>query len=424
MSFDTFFVLKQFDILKKNKNLIIIKMVKPMKKKIQDMEVAGKKVLLRCDFNVPVKNGIILDDSKIVAALNTIEFLVRRKAIVIIMSHFGKVKTEEDKKDNSLAPIAAHLQKLINTKVIFCKQSRNLYLEAKIDSMKPGEIIVLENTRFEDVPDNLESGNDAQLSMYWSSLADIYCLDAFGSAHRKHASTYGVAKYLPSCIGFLVQREMEALDKYVLHAEHPFTIVMGGAKVEDKVELIESLLPRCDNLLLTGGIANSCLNTLGFNVGESLCTKDPAIQERLKKILIEYKDKIKLPMDVIVGNLHDDNYIKHINIDSVKDDEAIFDIGMKTVNQFTEIINQSATIFVNGTAGKYEDIRYATGTRELLTNIANSNAVKVVGGGDGVSAVKHFKLAEKFNFLSTGGGATLEYIIYEGLPAIDNINEE
>jgi len=395
-----------------------------MKKKIQDMEVAGKKVLLRCDFNVPVKNGIILDDSKIVAALNTIEFLVRRKAIVIIMSHFGKVKTEADKKDNSLAPIAAHLQKLINTKVIFCKQSRNLYLEAKIDSMKPGEIIVLENTRFEDVPDNLESGNDAQLSMYWAGLADIYCLDAFGSAHRKHASTYGVAKYLPSCIGFLVQREMEALDKYVLHAEHPFTIVMGGAKVEDKVELIESLLPRCNNLLLTGGIANSCLNTLGFNVGESLCTKDPAIQERLKKILIEYKDKIKLPMDVIVGNLHDDNYINHINIDSVKDDEAIFDIGMKTVNQFTEIINQSATIFVNGTAGKYEDIRYATGTRELLTNIANSNAVKVVGGGDGVSAVKHFKLAEKFNFLSTGGGATLEYIIYEGLPAIDNINEE
>ena len=395
-----------------------------MKKKIQDMEVAGKKVLLRCDFNVPVKNGIILDDSKIVAALNTIEFLVRRKAIVIIMSHFGKVKTEADKKDNSLAPIAAHLQKLINTKVIFCKQSRNLYLEAKIDSMKPGEIIVLENTRFEDVPDNLESGNDAQLSMYWAGLADIYCLDAFGSAHRKHASTYGVAKYLPSCIGFLVQREMEALDKYVLHAEHPFTIVMGGAKVEDKVELIESLLPRCNNLLLTGGIANSCLNTLGFNVGESLCTKDPAIQERLKKILIEYKDKIKLPMDVIVGNLHDDNYINHINIDSVKDDEAIFDIGMKTVNQFTEIINQSATIFVNGTSGKYEDIRYATGTRELLTNIANSNAVKVVGGGDGVSAVKHFKLAEKFNFLSTGGGATLEYIIYEGLPAIDNINEE
>ncbi|MBQ4030558.1 MAG: phosphoglycerate kinase [Bacilli bacterium] len=394
-----------------------------MKKRIQDMDVKGKRVLLRCDFNVPVKDGVILDDSKIIAALNTIEYLVKQGARIIIMSHFGKVKTEEDKKTNSLAPIAAHLQKLINTKVIFCKQARNLYLEAKIASMQPGEIIILENTRFEDVPNKLESGNDPQLAMYWAELADIYCLDAFGSAHRKHASTYGVAKYLPSCIGFLVQREVEALDKYVLNAAHPFTIVMGGAKVEDKVELIESLLPRCDNLLLTGGIANSCLNTLGFPVGASLCTKDPEIQGKLKQLLINYKDKIKLPMDVIVGSTHDDSFIKHINIDKVDEDQAIYDIGMKTVNQFKEIIDNSATIFVNGTAGKYEDIRFATGTRELLTNIANSKAVKVVGGGDGVSAVKHFNLGEKFNFLSTGGGATLEYIIQGGLPAIDNINE-
>ena len=394
-----------------------------MKRRIQDMDVRGKKVLLRCDFNVPVKDGIILDDSKIVASLNTIEFLVRQGAKVIIMSHFGKVKTEEDKKTNSLAPIAAHLQKLINTKVIFCRQARNLYLEAKVESMKPGEIIVLENTRFEDVPNKLESGNDPQLAMYWAGLADIFCLDAFGSAHRKHASTYGVAKYIPSCIGFLVQREIDALEKFVLHAQHPFTIVMGGAKVEDKVALIESLLPRCDNLLLTGGIANSCLNTLGFPVGASLCTKDPEVQAKLKELLVQYKDKIKLPMDVIVGSTHDDNYVNHINIDKVNEDEAIYDIGMKTVNQFKEIIDSSATIFVNGTAGKYEDIKFATGTREILTNIANSKAIKIVGGGDGVSAVKHFKLAERFNFLSTGGGATLEYIIQEGLPAIDNINE-
>lgn len=394
-----------------------------MKKRIQDMDVRGKKVLLRCDFNVPVKDGVILDDSKIVAALNTIEYLVREGARIIIMSHFGKVKTEEDKKTNSLAPIAAHLQKLINTKVIFCKQTRNLYLEAKVESMKPGEIMVLENTRFEDVPDKLESGNDPQLAMYWASLADIFCLDAFGSAHRKHASTYGVAKYIPSCIGFLVQREVEALDRYVLHATHPFTIVMGGAKVEDKVELIESLLPRCDKLLLTGGIANSCLNTLGFNVGSSLCTKDPEIQTKLKNILVEYKDKIELPMDVIVSKVHDENYINHINVDQVTDDEMILDIGMKTVNKFKEIIDESATIFVNGTAGKYEDMRFATGTREMLNNITNSKAIRVVGGGDGVSAVKHFNLADRFNFLSTGGGATLEYIIQEGLPAIDNIND-
>lgn len=392
-----------------------------MKKRIQDMDVKNKRVLLRCDFNVPVKDNIILDDSKIVAALNTIDYLIKEGAKIIILSHFGKVKKEEDKAKNSLAPIAAHLQKLVNTKVIFSKQPRSLYLEAKIENMNPGEIIVLENTRFEDVPNNLESGNDTQLAMYWSGLADIFCLDAFGSAHRKHASTYGVAKFLPSCIGFLVQHEVEMLDTYILNAAHPFTIVMGGAKVEDKVELIESLLPRCDQLLLTGGIANSCLAILGFNVGNSLRTKDPNIMNRIKTILIKYKDKIMLPVDAIVGRVYDENYVEHVNINKVAEDDIIFDIGMKTIDKYDEIIKQSKTIFVNGTAGKYEDIRFATGTRELLNRITASNAVKVVGGGDGVSAVKHFKLETRFNFLSTGGGATLEYIIRGGLPAIDNI---
>ena len=395
-----------------------------MKKRIQDMDVAGKKVLLRCDFNVPFKDGKILDDSKIIASLNTIEYLIRQGAKIIIMSHFGKVKTEADKATNSLAPIAAYLQTLVNTKVIFSKQTRNVYLEAKIESMQPGEIIVLENTRFEDVPNKLESGNDVQLSMYWASLADIFCLDAFGSAHRKHASTYGVAKYIPSCIGFLVQKEMEMLDKYVLNAEHPFTILMGGAKVEDKVELIESLLPRCDHLLITGGIANSCLYALGFPVGQSLKTDDFEVLEKIRNLLVQYREKIILPIDVIVGRTYDDSYLEHVGVDKVNDDDAIYDIGMKTVNEYREIIDKSATIFVNGTAGKYEDIRYATGTRELLSSIVNSKAIKIVGGGDGVSAVKHFKFEDRFDFLSTGGGATLEYIILEGLPAIDNIQDE
>jgi phosphoglycerate kinase len=395
-----------------------------MKKRIQDMNVAGKKVLLRCDFNVPFKDGKILDDSKIIASLQTIEFLIRQGAKIIILSHFGKVKTEADKATNSLAPIAAYLQTLVSTKVIFSKQTRNVYLEAKIESMQPGEILVLENTRFEDVPNKLESENDAQLSMYWAGLADIFCLDAFGSAHRKHASTFGVAKYLPSCIGFLVQKEMEMLDKYVLHAAHPFTIVMGGAKVEDKVELIESLLPKCDHLLIGGGIANSCLYALGFPTGKSLRTDSYDIQEKLRNLLVQYREKIILPVDVIVGRSYDEDYLEHVGVDKVNDDDAIYDIGMKTVNEYKDVIMESATIFVNGTAGKYEDMRYATGTRELLTNIVNSKAVKIVGGGDGVSAVKHFKLEDRFDFLSTGGGATLEYIILQGLPAIDNIQDE
>lgn len=391
-----------------------------MKRRIQDMDVKNKRVLLRCDFNVPVKDGVILDDSKIVAALFTIDYLVKQGAKVIIMSHFGKVKTEEDKEKNSLAIVASHLQKLVNTKVIFSKQPRSLYLEGKIEEMNPGEILVLENTRFEDVPNKLESGNDSQLAMYWAELADIYCLDAFGSAHRKHASTHAIANYLPSCIGFLVQKEVEMLDGYILNAKKPFTIVMGGAKVEDKVELIESLLPRCDHLILVGGIANSCLATLGFNVGSSLRTKDPEVLSKIKEILIQYKDKIVLPVDAIIGREYSKE-IEHVNIDKVFDDDIIYDIGMKSVNKFKEIIDESETIFVNGTAGKYEDNRFANGTRALLETIVNSKAVKIVGGGDGVSAAKHFNLGDRFTFLSTGGGATLEYIINEGLPAIDNI---
>lgn len=391
-----------------------------MKRRIQDMDVKNKRVLLRCDFNVPVKDGVILDDSKIVAALFTIDYLVKQGAKIIIMSHFGKVKTEEDKEKNSLAIVASHLQKLVSTKVIFSKQPRSLYLEGKIAEMNPGEIIVLENTRFEDVPNKLESGNDSQLAMYWAELADIYCLDAFGSAHRKHASTHAIANYLPSCIGFLVQKEVEMLDGYILNAKKPFTIVMGGAKVEDKVELIESLLPRCDNLILVGGIANSCLATLGFNVGSSLRTKDPEVLSKIKDILVRYKDKIVLPVDAIIGREYSEE-IEHVNIDKVFDDDIIFDIGMKSVNKFKEIIDESETIFVNGTAGKYEDPRFANGTRALLETIVNSKAIKIVGGGDGVSAVKHFNLGDRFTFLSTGGGATLEYIINEGLPAIDNI---
>lgn len=394
-----------------------------MKRRIQDMDVKNKTVLLRCDFNVPVADGKILDDSKIIAALNTINYLIKQGSKIIILSHFGKVKTEEDKLKNSLSVVAARLQELVNTKVIFSKQTRSLYLEAKIASMNPGEIIVLENTRFEDVPNKLESDNDTQLAMYWAGLADVFCLDAFGSAHRKHASTYGIAKYIPSCIGFLVQHEVEMLDKYVLAAKRPFTIVMGGAKVEDKVELIESLLPRCDHLLLTGGIANSCLVALGFNVGSSLRTRDPQVLVRLRDILITYQSKIMLPVDAIISRVYNADYIEHINIDKVEEDDIIYDIGVKTINKYKEVIDNSATIFVNGTAGKYEDMRFATGTRELLQAITQSNALKVVGGGDGVSAVKHFKLEDKFTFLSTGGGATLEYIINEGLPAIDNIED-
>lgn len=390
---------------------------------IQNMDVKNKKVLLRCDFNVPIKDGKIIDDSKIIASLRTINHLIKEGAKIIILSHFGKVKTQEDKEKNTLAPVAERLQQLVDTKVIFSKQTRSLFIETKIDNMKPGEIMLLENTRYEDVPNKLESGNDVQLAMYWAQLADIFCLDAFGSSHRKHASTYGVAKYLPSCVGFLVQQEVEVLDKYVLNAEKPFTILMGGAKVEDKVELIEVLLPKCDHLLLTGGIANSCLHILGFNVGASLRTKDEAVMSKIKNLIIKNKDKILLPLDVIVGRDYRPDYVNNINVNEVQDDDGIYDIGVKTIEKYKEIIDKSATIFINGTPGKYEENKFATGTRELFTYISNSKSVKIVGGGDGVSAVKYFGLGDKYDHLSTGGGATLEYIVNEGLPCIDNVTK-
>ena len=395
-----------------------------MKKCIQDMEVTGRRVLLRCDFNVPMKDGQILDDSKIRASLETINYLIEHKCKIIILSHFGKVKTEEDRKKNTLEPVAKQLQKLVNTKVRFSRQTRSMNFPLLIEEMNRGEILVIENTRFEDLPDKLESNNDPQLAAYWAELADIYCLDAFGSAHRKHASTYGVAKYLPSCIGFLVQKEIYNLNKYVLKAEKPFTILMGGAKVEDKVELIEALLPKCDHLLLTGGIANSCLYTLEYMVGNSLRTDDEEVMNKLRNLLVEYKDKIMLPLDVIVGSTYDANFVKQVAVDKVEADESIFDIGMQTIKAYKSIIDNSKTVFVNGTAGKYEDMKFATGTRELLKVIASSNANSIVGGGDGVSAVNYFGLQSKFTYLSTGGGATLEYIINGGLPAIDNIPEK
>ena len=221
-----------------------------MKIKLQDINVDNKKVLLRVDYNVPIKEGKILDDNKLRASLQTINYLLDHNCKIIILSHLGKVKKEEDKKNNTLEPVAKKLKELVNTKVIFSKQTRNYTLEEMVEKLQPKEILVLENTRFEDVPDNLESGCDLQLASYWAGLADIFVLDAFASMHRVHASTAGIAKFIPSCIGFLVQKEMEMLDKVIINPEKPFTIIMGGAKVDDKLKVMNKLLPKADHFYL------------------------------------------------------------------------------------------------------------------------------------------------------------------------------
>ena len=395
-----------------------------MKERLQNMDITNKRVILRCDFNVPIKNGKILDNNKILQSLETIQYLIDHKCKIIILSHLGRVKKEEDKKKNTLLPVANELKKLLNVKVIFSKQTRSSALSEMVLGMKSGEVVLLENTRFEDVPNNLESGDDPQLASYWASLADIFVMDAFGSAHRKHASTYGIAKFIPSCIGFLIQKEVTMLNDYVLNPEKPFTIIMGGSKIDDKLELMNKLLPKCDYMLLMGGLANTCLDVLGFNVGTSIVSHDLKIKDKVKDMLLKYKNKISLPYDAIVGNDFDDTYIQHKMINNIETNDSIKDIGSKTIEEYKKIILKSMTVFINGTAGIYEEKRYANGTKEMYSILANSGTNVIVGGGDAVSAVKMFGFADSFNYISTGGGATLEYIVNESLPALEIIPEE
>ena len=395
-----------------------------MKMKLQDMNVDKKKIVLRVDYNVSIKNGEIIDDSKIVRSLKTINYLIDHDCKIIVLSHLGKVKKEEDKAKNSLEIVAKRLKELVSTKVIFSKQTRSDALKDLVDKLNEKEILVLENTRYEDVPNNLESSNDPDLASYWASLGDIFVMDAFASLHRVHASTAGIAKYIPSCIGFLVQEELEMIDKYVINAEAPFTIIMGGAKVDDKLSLLNKLLPKCDHLLLMGGLANTFLKVLGINIGESLASTNPDILESVKTLLYKYKDKILLPFDVIVTNNYDDSYIVRKLINQIDKNDIIKDISTTTLDEYKKIIDSSKTIFLNGTAGVYEDIKYANGTKELLDILVKSDANVIVGGGDSSSSVNSFKKDNDFVYISTGGGATLKYIEDNHLKALDAINDE
>ena len=391
---------------------------------LQNMDVDNKKVLLRVDYNVPLKDGKILDDSKIKASLDTINYLIEHNCKIIIISHLGKIKTEEDKKNNSLEVVAKCLNNLISTKVKFCKQVRSYGIPDIINNMNAGEILMLENVRFEDIPNKLESNCDLQLASYFADLADVFVLDAFGVLHRNHATITGIPKFIPSCIGLLIQKEIEMLDKYVMNPDKPFTIIMGGAKIEDKLLLMNKLLPMCDNMLLTGGIANTFLNALNFNVGESLVSKDEEVLKNVKFLLVTYKDKIKLPYDVIVGNNYDDNYINKKFIQELEDNDVIKDLGNKTLEEYQNVINSSNTIFLNGTAGIYEDERFANGTKELLNILKESKRSVIVGGGDAASAVRNFGYENDFTYISTGGGATLKYIESGTLNGLEVMKKE
>ena len=392
-------------------------------KNIQDIDINGKTVILRCDFNVPLKDGQVDDDTKLVKSLKTINYIIENNAKVVLLSHLGRVKTEEDKSKNSLASVCEYLKRLLNKDIKFFNVTRADNLADEIKKLPLGSIVMLENTRFEDVPNKLESSNDEGLSKYWASLGDIFCLDAFGSSHRAHASTAGIGKFIPSCIGFLMKTELDNLSYLVNNPARPYTILMGGAKIDDKIKLIDSLLPKCDYFLATGGIANSFLKALGFNVGSSIATESEEIILKLRDLMLHNKNKIILPLDAVVASTYDENYLKHKSIASINDNDIIYDIGSQTLTKYKMAIDRSKTVFVNGTCGKYEEPKFANGTIQCFTNLSLSKADIYVGGGDSVAAAKKLGFEAKFKYLSSGGGASLEYLGDGKLAALEYLKE-
>ena len=393
-----------------------------MKKTIKDYELSGKKVIIRCDFNVPIENGVIKDESRIIKSLKTIKYALRKGAKVILMSHLGRIKSEEDKEKYTLKPVALNLEKHLKRKVTFINETRGKNLEEAIKNMKNKDIILIENTRFEDLEGKKESNNDKNLGTYWASLGDIFINDAFGTIHREHASNVGIATNLPNGIGFLVEEEIKKLNKLINKPKKPYIIVLGGAKVSDKIGVIENLIEKADYILISGGMSFTFLKAAGFNIGDSILEKEKI--PFCNKMLEKYPDKIILPIDVITAKELKANVKTHERFINEIEDEMGLDIGPKTVKLFKQYLNDAKTIFLNGPAGCFEIKEFSKGTKEILKIIAESKAYTVVGGGDSIRAVKEFKVEDKISHISTGGGASLAYLEEIKLKALSVIDEK
>ena len=393
-----------------------------MKKNIKDFDLKNKKVLLRCDFNVPIKNGIITDDTRIKASLKTINYIIENGGSIIILSHLGKVKTEEDKLKNNLYPISIRLSELLNRKVLFSKLTRGKELENMVSKLIPGDILLIQNTRYEDLDGKKESSCDMELAKYWAGLGDIFINDAYGTMHRKHASNVGIAEYLPSGLGFLPEEEINKIDSIMDDNTHPFIVIMGGAKVSDKIKVIENLIQKCDKLLIGGAMAYTFLKSKGYEIGNSLY--DEESKEFCTNILKKYKDKLVLPIDSIVANDPESNIYNIRNIDDIKSNEMGLDIGPKTIELFLDNLKDAKRVIINGPMGLFENDNYKNGTKSIYDYIANNNIKTLIGGGDSASSVNKLSDASKFYHISTGGGATLEYLEGKDLPGISAIDEK
>ena len=394
------------------------------KKIVTDLQVEGKKVLVRVDFNVPLKDGVITDDNRIVQALPTIKYLVDHNAKVILFSHLGKVKSEEDKAKLSLRPVAERLSELLEKPVTFVPETRGEKLEAAINALNEGDVLLFENTRFEDLDGNKQSKNDPELGKYWASLGDLFVNDAFGTAHRAHASNVGIASQLESAAGFLMEKEIKFIGGAVDNPERPFVAILGGAKVSDKIGVINSLLDKADKVLIGGGMAYTFFKAMGREVGLSLLELDRV--ELAKEIMEKAGDKLVLPIDnVVAKEFSNDAVATIVASDAIPADQEGLDIGPKTVELFASYLKDAKTVVWNGPMGVFELPNFAKGTIGVCEAIANlEGATTIIGGGDSAAAAISLGYADKFTHISTGGGASLEYLEGKELPGVAAISDK
>ena len=390
---------------------------------IKDIDVNGKKVLLRCDFNVPLDENLnITDKTRIVAALPTIKYLLEHNAKLILCSHLGRPKGEV-KKEFSLAPVAKELSKELGKEVKLAEDVTGPSAKELTSNMKEGDIVLLENVRF----DPREEKNDDTLSKEFASLADVYVNDAFGTCHRAHSSTAGVAKYLPSACGFLIEKELKALGDALNNPVRPFVAILGGKKVSDKIGVIDSLLEKVDTLLIGGGMAYTFYKSMGYGVGNSVCELDKL--DLAKSLMQKAKDKgvkMLLPLDNKIGKeFKPDTESKVVKFSEIPDEWEGFDIGPETIKLYTEELQKAKTVLWNGPVGLFEFDQFAVGTNAIANCLANlTDCTTIIGGGDSAAAVTKAGLADKMSHISTGGGASLEFIEGKKLPGIECIQDK
>lgn len=394
------------------------------KKIVSDLDLKGKVVLERADFNVPIKDGEITNDNRIVQALPTIKYIIEQGGKLVLFSHLGKVKEESDKEGLSLKPVAENLSKQLGKEVIFVPETRGEKLETAIENLNEGDVLLVENTRFEDLDGKKESKNDPELGKYWASLGDVFVNDAFGTAHREHASNVGISTHLETAAGYLMEKEIKFIGGVVNDPQKPVVAILGGAKVSDKINVIKNLVNIADKILIGGGMAYTFIKAQGKEIGLSLLEEDKI--DFAKDLLENNGDQIVLPVDCkIAKEFSNDAKITEVSINEIPSDQEAMDIGPKTVELFNKELQGAHTVVWNGPMGVFEFSNFAKGTIGVCESIAKlGDATTIIGGGDSAAAAISLGFEDDFTHISTGGGASLEYLEGKELPGIKAINDK